>query len=235
MTNRLLSFLSFCFLLLISSCLKDNSDSSIESAALVSVYALSPDAPNFNFFMNGNNIAADIPFGSYTLYNPVAAGNIAIKLQTTNQNLSIDTTISTTAGAYYSVFLIDSFKAIKSVFLKDNLKDTTANDTTVYLRFFNFSPDAPPVDIYYADSTNYKSIWKNRSIQNEATLDSINTFTAIKTGTYNFLVINSINNKDTLAKFASRDLTTPANYTLLLEGKYKTDTTITLQLGIRRH
>ena len=205
-------------------------------SALVSVYALSPDAPDLNIFLNDANIAASLPFGSYTLYNGVASGTAALKAQTASQNVAIDSSFPVTAGNYYSVFLVDSFHKIKPVFLEDNFV-APPTDSTAYFRFFNFSPGAPAVTIIYsnADTALYKTVWQNRSFTT-VMADSVTQFIQTKTGSYNFVVLKS-NSTDTLAKFAGKDLTTAGDYTLLLEGMFTSadGTDTTLQLGIRLH
>ncbi len=222
-----------------NSCKVDKGSTDSQPAALISVWALSPDAPKINVFVNGANTATDLPFGSYTLYYPSTAGKTTFVAQTTGGQMLIDTSITTTANNNYSLFLIDTLSKIKPVFIKDILG--TATDT-LYLRFFNFSPDAPAVDIYsYSDSTNHKTLWQNRSIGNDISNNSINTFIGSKVGTYNFYAIRS-GTTDTLARFTQKSLTTAGYYTLFLENKWrvpKTDTInlfdTTLQLGIRLH
>ncbi len=234
MMKGFIRFFFFVFLCFSCGCSLDKS-SGIDNqpSGFISVYTLSPDAPGFNVFLNGNNVATGVPFGSYTLYSAVTPGSTTVRLQTGSQEVTIDTSIMISAGSYYSIFLTDSFKRIKPAFITDKLNPAT---DSVSLRFFNFSPDAPPVDIYsYSDSSNHKTIWKNRSFQDQITTDSINTFTGAKRGTYNFFVIKS-GSIDTLAKFTGKTLTVAGNYTLFLEGNYKApngDTT--LQLGVRLH
>lgn len=235
--NRVSGFLLMSLLLFVSACNKDESGSSNAPSALVSMYALSPDAPNLNLFISGTNVATSIPFGSYTLYNQVAPGNTAVRVQTTAGAIAVDTIVTTSEGSYYSLFLIDSLNSLKSVFLHDSLS-TPATDTTVRLRFFTFSPDAPAVDIHVssADSSLQQVWWQNRKFTDNAASDSINTFISKPAGTYNFYILKN-SSKDTLITFKNKSFTNSASYTLLLEGKFtnadKSDTT--LQFGIRRH
>ncbi len=239
MMNRFFFIFFCCFLLLMNGCKVDKGTNDSQPAALISVWALSPDAPKINVFINGTNTATSLPFGNYTLYNQSTSVSTTLIAQTTSGQMLVDTSLTTTANNYYSLFLIDTLRAIKTIFIKDNLG--TATDT-LYLRFFNFSPDAPAVDIYsYSDSTNHKTLWKNRSISNDISSDSINSFIGSKVGTYNFYAIKS-GSKDTLAKFTNKSLTTGGYYTLFLENKWRvprTDTInlfdTTLQLGIRLH
>ena len=237
MMNRTGGFILIMFLFFISACNKDNSSSSNGPFASVSVYALSPDAPGFNLFINGANYATNIPFGSYTLYNPVAPGNAAVRMQTIAGNIAVDTTITTSEGNNYSLFLVDSLSSIKSSFLQDNLT-APATDTSVGLRFFTFSPDAPAVDVHVLLADSSQQVWwQNRKFTDDAASDSINKFVSKPAGIYSFYILKSNSNKDTLATFTRRSFTTSANYTLLLEGMFtnadKSDTT--LQLGIRKH
>ena len=233
--NRFLSFLLGSTLLFASGCSLKSSDDNTQPSALVSLYALSPSTPVMNLFVNDANIATNIPFGSYTLYNQATAGDTRIRVQTPALNPAHEGVFTTTAGSYYSVFLIDANggTSLKSLVVQDNFG--AVNDS-VHLRFFNFSPDAPAVDIYsYSDSSNHKTIWQNRVYDSFPPPGSGNAFTTVKTGNYNFYAIKSGTN-DTLAKFTGKNLTVPGYYTLLLEGKYKSSAgDTTLQLGIRMH
>ncbi len=237
--NRFSLFFFSLFLFLINSCKVDKGANDTQPSALISVWALSPDAPKLNIFVNGANTATSLPFGNYTLYNPSTPGSTTLIAQTTSGQMLVDTSFTITANNIYSLFLIDTLRAIKPVLIKDNTG--TATDT-LFLRFFNFSPDAPAIDIYsYSDSTNHKTLWKNRSIRNDISNDSINTFVGSKTGTYNFYVLRS-GSADTLARFKNKSLSTAGYYTLFLDNKWRvprTDTInlfdTTLQLGIRLH
>ncbi len=237
MINRFLPFLLFCFFFSIYGCSTSKQSGNTGPYAAISVYALSPDAPQLNVFINDANTATSLPFGSFTIYNPVTPGNASITAQTASQHVVVTTNFTTIAGNYYSLFFIDTFSKINPVYVQDNLG--TATDT-LYLRFFNFSPDAPAVDIYsYSDSSNHTTLWKNRSINNDVTNDSINKFVGSKLGTYFFYAIRS-GSTDTLAKFTGNNLINAGYYTLLLEGKFRaiTDSSTydtTLQLSIRPH
>lgn len=239
MMNRFFVFFFSLFLLMLNGCKPDKGNPDSQPAALISVWALSPDAPKINVFVNGTNTATSLPFGNYTLYNLSTPGNTTLVAQTTSGQMLVDTNFTTTANHHYSLFLMDTFSSLKHVLIQDNIG--TATDT-LYLRFFNFSPDAPAVDIYcYSDSTNHKTLWKNRSINNDISNDSINQFVGSKLGTYNFYAIKS-GSKDTLAKFINKSLTTGGYYTLFLQKKWRVPSTdsigafdTTLQLGVRLH
>ena len=236
--NRFLSFLLLGFIFFISGCSVNSSDENTQPSASVSIYALSPGTSELNAFINDANVATSIPFGSYTLYNQVAAGNTRLKVQTSSLDATAEAQFATTAGNYYSVFIIDSNdNHIKSLVVNDNINIIA--DDSVHLRFFNFSPDAPAIDLsWYSDSinsTNHKTIWKNRVYESLPPADSINTFTTAKTGTYNFYALRS-GKGDTLAKFTGKSLAASGYYTIVLEGKYLSATgDTTLQLGIRKH
>ncbi len=232
--NRFLSFLSFGFFFFLSGCSLNSSSESTQPSAAISVYALSPETSDLNIFVNGANISTAIPFGSYTLYNQVTAGNTQLKAQTFSQDKVLTTNFTTIAGQYYSVFLIDSgTNQIKSLVVNDNFG--AVNDS-IHLRFFNFAHGAPAIDLsYYADSATYITAWKNRGYDSLSPTSATNTFIATHTGTYNFYAVRS-GTTDTLARIISKNLTTAGFYTLLLEGKYQPSAgDTTLQMGIRLH
>ena len=230
------AFMTFLSLVVLSSCTLESSDTDgSQPYAAVSVYALSPDAPYLNVFLNQNTIAANVPFGSYTLYNQVLAGTTTINAQVAGgASTIVNTSFPTSEGKYYSVFLVDSFSSVKAVTISDNLQPVTGD--SIRIRFFNFSPDAPAVDMVSStDSSNKKVMWANRSFTDSANSDSINNFIYASTGSYTFSVVKS-NSTDTLATFARTDLTKAGNYTLFLKGFYTNSTgDTTISLGIRPH
>lgn len=237
--NRCLSFFLFCFFFLLNGCSVNNGSGNTQPSALISVYAMSPDAPKVNVFINDANTATSLPFGNYTLYTQATAGSTKIRVQTASESVLLDTSITTSAGVHYSLFLTDTFSALKHTFITDNIG--TATDT-LYLRFFNFSPDAPPVDFSFntdsVNNSNHITLWKNRSIGNDITNDSINKFVGSKLGTYYFYAIRS-GTTDTLARFLGKDLSIAGYYTLYLDNRFRVPTDsanvydTTLQLGIR--
>src|SRR5579875_268950 len=113
MMNRFSFFFFFLFLFLMNSCKVDKGSTDLQPAALISVWALSPDAPKINVFVNGANTATSLPFGNYTLYNPSTPGNTTFVAQTTAGQVLVDTSVITTANNQYSMFLIDTLSAIK--------------------------------------------------------------------------------------------------------------------------
>lgn len=236
MMNRFLSFFLCGVFFFSSGCSLSSSNESTQPSASISVYALSPETSDLNVFINDANVATSLPFGSYTLYSQIAAGSTRLKAQTSSLDQVNEVQFTTTAGSYYSVFLIDSGNnKLKSLVVTDNIN--TITDDSVHLRFFNFSPDVPAINLsWYSDSinsANHKTIWKNRIYDSIQPADSINTFITAKTGVYNFYALKT-SNGDTLARFTNKNLATSGYYTLVLEGRFATGDTA-LQLGIRKH
>ena len=235
MTNRFCIFLVFTLLLFASACSLEKSDTSAQPYASVSVYAMVPDAPQLNVFLNGNNIAAGVPFGSFTLYNQVSPGTAVLQARTSTESTTVDTSFSTTENKYYSVFLTGSLAAITPVLIQDSLGSIDSG--YVNLRFLNFSPNVSSIDIHAFNTTDRitKIIWKNRSFSDNIANDTINRFIPFERGTYNFYAVKT-NSTDTIASFTNKSFTTAANYTLMLEGLYNSaKEENTLQLGTRLH
>ncbi len=236
MKDWLISILVACSLTVFGACTLEKTGTDSQPFAAVSIYALSPDAAYLDILLNQNNIATNIPFGSYTMYNQVASGSANVKVRPSLGNSAFikDTTFSVEEGNYYSVFLIDSVEHLTTVTVQDNLAITGRD--TVRLRFLNFSPDAPAVDVYArTETTSPFLIWGNRQFTDNASNDTINTFLTAAAGSYILSMVKS-GSTDTLVSFKDVDLTSSGNFTLLLKGFYKNsigDTT--LKLGVRRH
>ncbi len=244
LVKRFFIFLfSLCFIAI--ACNKESTDIDTSPKAQISIYAVAPGAPDLNIFLNGNNIAASVPFNSYTLYNKVSPGTVEMRIQSSTRDVSIDTSFSVAENKYYSAFLTGTKDDIKPIILHDSFP---APYSGFYgLRFLVLSPGVPTINFHVLkDSTIKKDsttkdtiitkILANRSYGDNIASDTINTFKKFAAGTYSFYALNSSDNKDTLARLTNKTFSDSSNYTLMLEGLYNKSTNDTsLLIGIRLH
>lgn len=163
-------FIGLCTLLFLSSCLKDsmlgpgsspNSESVISG---LSVIHASPDAPAFDFVLNGERIfPSDQSFTKYISYSPLFAGKYQAKFYThgTYTNAFYISNIMLAKGKYHSLFLAGlKTDSLTTLLLEDDL--TQPREGNAKLRFVNLSPDAGALDIFiiaenpFASKKNFK-------------------------------------------------------------------------------
>ncbi len=145
---------------------------------------VSPDAPPLNISINNSPFGAGLAYGIYTRYYPVTAGAYTFSFydSASATNPVLTNTVSISPSATYSYFVIDSFKRIKSSFVQDNFKQPGGD--SVYIRFFNFSPNAGLVSLDDANSDT--TFYTGRSFNDQATTSSLANFIGIKKGIYKF-------------------------------------------------
>lgn len=87
----------------------------------------------------------------------------------------------------YSSFIIDTIGSVKVVMVNDDLEDPTPGK--VKIRFFNFCPNAPALDVVVQGATN--KLFTNRSYNDQATTPTHENFIEIDAGNYTFLFNNA--------------------------------------------
>ena len=235
--------LSTCFIA--AACNKESPGVNESPHASVSIYAVVPAVPAFNIFLNGNNIAVGVPFGSYTLYNNVAPGMMEMKAQSSSRDVTIDTTFPVEKNQFYSLFLTDTINNIKAILLHDYFPSPDSGKCG--LRFLVLSPGVPNIDFYLVrnitiikDTTTRidttTEVFIKRSYGDNIAIDSVNTFKKFDSGTYAFYAVNRANIKDTLARLTNKVFNDSTNYTIMLEGLYnKSRNDTSLVIGTRLH
>lgn len=182
-------------------------------AAAILFSTLSPDAPNTDIFVGSSSAASNIPYGRYTPYAQVVPGKSTIRITNSGGTPIIATdTINPQEGNYYSLFIVDSVKKMKVAFVKDAL--TTLSGDSVKIRFFNFSPNAPAVDLLTKSGD---SISLHRTFNDQSAIPSLQGFKQMKKGSYVFSVRQS-NSSTMLVDSVKLDLAGGATYTLFLKG-----------------
>ncbi len=119
-----------------------------QSPAQVRVAHLSPDAPNVDVSVDGNQVLSDVPFQAVSDYLDVPAGERRIQVTPAgaSEPVVIDTAVEFDPGTAYTVAargLLDDGSIAPSVYV-DN-REPIADQTQV--RLIHASPDAPAVDV----------------------------------------------------------------------------------------
>ena len=172
-------FLSMALIILLASC-NDDEDFVNEpvEVAYVSIYHASPDAPDFDIFVDGRVINQNpFDYSSYSGYLNFFTGDREIRFAAYNaDNALIDTTFNFENQKAYSLFAIDRLDKIEALLVVDSAGSPAAGKAMV--RFVHLAPDAASFDVYTADSE--EALFASQSFR-EAT-----AFQEIDADTYTF-------------------------------------------------
>jgi hypothetical protein len=164
-----------------SSCSGNNNNSNPQQGSLL-VANVSPDATPVNIFINSTDFADQMAYGSYTPYYSATAGAYTISVTNASNSTLLTNTVTLDVNKSYSYILIDSFKNIKAAFIQDNFK--TPGSDSIYLRFFNFSPNSQPLTLH--DSTAGADLYSLRAFNDQAYEPDFTNFTEMPAGNYTF-------------------------------------------------
>jgi len=134
----------FAITLTLSACKKDFNDTPIEATGIGFVHA-SPGTGALDFILDGqkiNNFTYTKDLGYYAAYPGTRLIGVAKK-----DSLKYLTTATSAlkAGAFYSVFVVDTLKSTKLLVVEDDLKAPETDKANI--RFINLSPGAPALDL----------------------------------------------------------------------------------------
>jgi hypothetical protein len=142
-----------CLVLLLSSCLKDNTPNYNPPVALVSFFQASPDQTALDLYFNNNKVnVGPIAYGTGLDYFRVYAGLRNINFYTYGvMNKVFTDTATIKPDNIYSLFLANKPNQPELLLLNDTIKQPAANKASI--RFVDLSPDAPHVDLVLNDNT----------------------------------------------------------------------------------
>jgi hypothetical protein len=190
--HKTLPFLIITFSLLLfslSSCLKNDRDNETIGAALTVING-APDAPAFDFILNGDFLFGNVPYETRILYFSLFPGTYQAsfyKYQTFTNPL-LTTNITLAEGKYHSLFLAGTVAdSLSSLLIEDDL--TKPKTGTAKVRFINLSPNA--------GSLNF-SIVADSLFTSQKQFKQYTDFHEIPAGNYNARFESSI---DTIADF----------------------------------
>jgi len=123
----------------------------LEESSYVRVLHSSPGAPRVDVYANGNLIARNLRYGSFTPYLKLIPGRYKITVYPagTSSTPIINTTVNLEPNNIYTAAAIGRPENIELFTIPD--KRVAINPAMTNLRFIHLSPDAPAVDITLPD------------------------------------------------------------------------------------
>jgi len=180
-----MTFVAMCMFL--ASCNLNNSGSTNPQQGAFLLANVSPDAPPLSIYINNSYFGQGLSYGNYTAYYLATPGSYTFSFfdssSTTTPKLS--KTVNINALTNYSFFVVDSFKSVNASFVPD-IYAKPAGDS-VYVRFFNFSPNAGALSL--ADATSDSTLYSTRSFNDQDGSSTLVSYNRMYTGTsaiYNF-------------------------------------------------
>lgn len=229
MNKRFLSVAVIAALAL-GGCLKSSDGGTSTPRSAVMVDLVSPNATATNIYLNGTTIGTNISYGSTPVYyNQVNSGTTTLLVENSAKTQLLSSNFATAEGRYYTVFAVDSANRMKAIAVMDSV--TQPGTDTAKVRFFNFSPNSPALDIAIVDSS---VVWSSHAFETQATANATNTFKGIKAGTHNFQI--RLAGTSTVLKTVSATFESQRVYTLFTKGFYSDTAAATIfGLGMVKH
>lgn len=200
-----LFILSFLFL---QGCDENNPISPVGTTARLTIINASPDAPNFDVYINSTLVGSNFVYLSTTGYRDVT-GDAISRVTMYSPGIStpvIDTNLYCQTDKYYTLIAFDSLQNIQPMFLTDDL--TAPGTSNANLRFIHLVPNGPTYDGGAAG----KSPWFPFYSFSQAS-----PFRAITGGTYS-LQVYLAGTPTVVANSNSQDLTAGKIYTMIVRG-----------------
>ena len=191
---------------------------------------LSPDAPSLNIYINNALYNQNFTFGYgiYIPYSSAVAGTYNLSFTSgSNNTIVLNNSINIEANKTYSYIIIDSFSKLKSTFFEDKL--VAPGSDSVYIRFFNFSPNSQPFNL--RDSTAGKVLYRQRAFNDQEYITSYTGFMKIPDSSYTFQLQNQ-DTDSTIAASKVYDLAGGHIFTLYAKGFVGDSATRAIDLGI---
>jgi len=159
----------------------DKNDNTTPPYSSVGIVNASADAGNVDVYIGGNLAVQNFAYGSDTGYFVLNPGSYSFQVApTATSNFAVNTNLSFAPGITYSVFAIDSLSSMQVAAVTDSF--TVPSTDSVLVRFFNFSPNLPAVDLAVTGGATWFS---NRSFNDQSATTSYQAFTKVPAGTYN--------------------------------------------------
>jgi hypothetical protein len=236
MSNRVKQFYwVLMFLILLAAgatgCSKTGATTTVTAVTYISVINAAPYGPSIDLYLNDTlaSPGGGIPPGQFsTQYGSVRPGNYDVQFRADGTSTllydipasAFDTNNFYTLITYNSAPGGGSVKAIK---IHDDFSSVMGGNA--YYRFFNLSPDAPAVDLYF---NGYLTQPKRTSADNVSN-PTFNEFTSIPAALYNLQVMKA--GTDTV--LASANAISMGNgdvYTIFLGGRYQSSDSLGISI-----
>jgi hypothetical protein len=177
----LLTAVVFTVFICASSCSVNHDNTNPQQGSFLTAN-ISPDASPVNLSINSKAFQQGLPYGVYSPYYSTIAGNYTIDVTDANNTTLLSNTITLDVNRLYSYILIDSFKNLKAAFIQDNFNIPQAD--SIYIRFFNFSPNSQPLTLY--DSAHSSTIYSTRNFNDQSYESDFANFIEMPAGNYTF-------------------------------------------------
>ncbi len=150
--NGIIPPVCFAFLVVVmTSCLDDDQANEPIPVAYVSLYHASPNAPELDVFVDDRQVNR-LEFTDYTGYLNFYTGNRHFEISPLNaSNALIDTTVTFTNGAFYSIFIVNNLSNVETLTVLDSASAPSSGKAKI--RFINLSPDAGAFDVTVDESS----------------------------------------------------------------------------------
>ena len=197
-----------CLVLLLSSCLKDNTPNYAPPAALVSFFQASPDETALDLYFNNNKVNfGPISYGTGLDYFRAYAGLRTVNFYTYGvMNKVFSDTLTIKPNNVYSLFLTNKPNQPELVLLNDTISQPPANMASI--RFVDLSPDAPHVDLVLNNNT---------EVANKA-YKGVSSFLPVTGNTTYNIQVKQTGTSTVLATLNSITLNTNLVYTIIFSG-----------------
>lgn len=219
----------FAALIILSSCSLNSNLAQPQSGAVLAAQ-ISPDAPPLGIYVNTNYFDTGMTAGTYTGYATINPGTYSFSvIPSGTTTASYTTNAAIEANKYYSFFLIDSFKALKSAFVSDVFQKPSGD--SAYVRFFNFAVNTmQPINLVNASSSPNIVLSQNRSFNDQASNPQFAAFAEVPAGNYTLQLQTAATDSVLVTKTLT--LTGGHVYTLIAKGiQGSTDSTKAINIG----
>jgi len=157
----------------------DNNKNTTPPATSFGVINASPDAGSLDVYLNGGPLVRNLAPGADTGYFTVVPGTYTLSFADSATTTSLlDQQVSFAPGVAYSVFAIDSVSHLQTAVVPDSAAIPSTD--SVEARFFNFSPNAPALDL----AINGNVAFSGRGYNDIAANPAAARFTYLTPGTY---------------------------------------------------
>ncbi|NJN28864.1 MAG: DUF4397 domain-containing protein [Cyclobacteriaceae bacterium] len=207
--NKLMIALGVVALFSLTSCLDDDDDITPEQVAFVSIYHLSPDAPDLDVELDDRLIFNQaLEYTDYSNYLRFYPGSRELAFSPFNaNNILVDTTVNFQADKVYSVFVSGAGSNLSTLIVEDKIESPAAGESMI--RVIHLSPDAAATDFYLGD--------ESTALISDLEFNESSEFEAIDAGEYD-LNITPGGETDALVSVEKANFREGGIYTVLLRG-----------------
>lgn len=203
--------ITMCFaalVLVMSSCLDDDDpQNQVTPVAYVAIYHASPNAPELDVIVDERPVNR-LEFTDYTGYLNFYTGERNFKINPFNaSNSLVDTTITFSDGAFYSLFIVNDLPNVEALAVRDSASAPSEGKAKV--RFINLSPDAGTLEVTAND--------EDSSLFNAVEFKKPSTFVEVDAASSSF-VLRPAGGSDELVKVSDINLRPGRFYTILARG-----------------